>query len=371
VGLTMKIGEGFAGKIAEERQPITIPAGTSIPFKSEILRGAGIRAIYGVPLFDGDGLLGVAHMGSLTANEFSMQDKRLLSAMANRASSAISQHVLREAAERSSAELSTILESIPAAIFIGTERSITRANRAGLDLLGYHDAEQLARQPVVSLVEALDMRDAGSGARLDVGNGPVRTAVRGVAYQQDLVIHDHATADEVIMHAVAAPIVRDGNVIGAVSVALDVTARKRIEEALRERELEFRTLAENIPQLVWIADRTGSAYWFNQRWFDYTGTNLPDVEGWGWQRVQHPEHVQRVTETFRRAIASEEPWEDTFPIRAHDGIYCWFLSRAVPVRDDSGQVIRWFGTATDVTEQRFLSNATNLLATSLDMMATL
>lgn len=372
VGLTMEIGEGFAGTVAKERRAIGFAAGTAVPvIRSEILRSAGIRALYGVPLIDGNGLIGVAHMGSLTAGEFSMQDKRLLSAMANRATSAIFQHLLREAAEKSSAELSAILESIPAAVFIGNDRALTRANRAGLDLLGYDDSDQLARQPVVSLVEALDMRDASSGARLDVGNGPVRTAVRGATYQRDVLIHDHTAAKDAIVHAVAAPIVRDGNVIGAVAVTVDVTAHKRIEEALRERELEFRTLAEHIPQLVWIADRTGAAYWFNQRWFDYTGTALADVEGWGWQRVQHPEHVQRVTETIRRAIAGEEPWEDTFPIRGQDGIYRWFLSRAVPVRDDSGQVIRWFTTATDVTDQRFLSNATKLLASSLDMMATL
>lgn len=372
VGLTMKIGDGFAGRVARERRAIGIAAGSAVPFiRSAILRSAGIRALYGVPLIDGNGLMGVAHMGSLTANEFSMQDRRLLSAMANRATSAIFQHLLREAAENSSAELSAILESMPAAVFIGNEQALTRANRAGLDLLGYCDSEQLARQPVVSLVEALDMRDAGSGARLDVGNGPVRSAVRGVTYQRDVLIHDHTAAQDAIVHAVAAPIVRDGDVIGAVAVTVDITAHKRIEEALRERELEFRTLAEHIPQLVWIADRTGAAYWFNQRWFDYTGTTLADVEGWGWQRVQHPEHVQRVTETIRGAIAGEQPWEDTFPIRGEDGIYRWFLLQAVPVRDDSGQVIRWFSTATDVTEQRFLSNATKLLASSLDMRATL
>jgi PAS domain S-box-containing protein len=372
VGLTMKIGEGFAGRIAAERKPTAIAAGIAVPFiKSEILRSAGIRALYGVPLIDGDGLLGVAHMGSLTANEFSNQDKRLLAAMANRASTAIYQHLLREAAEKTSAELTAILESIPAAVFIGTEHTISRANRAGLDLLGYEDAEQLARQPVVSLVEALDMRDASTGERMELHNGPVRAAARGSQYQRDVIVRNHTTSEDTIVHAVAAPIAREGNVFGAVAVAVDVTARRRMEEALRERELEFRTLAESIPQLVWIADKTGSVYWYNQRWFDYTGTKLAEVEGDGWQRVHHPDHVQRATEKFRAAIAREEVWEDTFPLRGNDGIYRWFLSRAVPVLDETQQVVRWFGTNTDVTEQRFLSNASNLLAASLDMTATL
>jgi PAS domain S-box-containing protein len=372
VGLTMKLGEGFAGRIAAAAKPIAVAASNAAPYiRSEILRSAGIRALYGLPLMDGGGLLGVAHMGSLSADEFSTQDKRLLAAMANRASSAIYQHLLRESAEKTSAELSVILESIPAAVFIGTEQGISRANRAGLDLLGYEDADHLARQPVASLVEALAMRDAATGEPMDFRNGPVSSAARGSRYQSDVIVRDHATAKDTVVHTVAAPITREGSVFGAVAVAVDVTARRRMEEALRERELEFRSLAESIPQLVWIADKAGSVYWYNQRWFDYTGTRLADVAGDGWQRIQHPDHVHRVAEGFRAAIAHELAWEDTFPLRGKDGFYRWFLSRAVPVRDESGHVVRWFGTNTDVTDQRFLSNASSLLAASLDMTATL
>jgi PAS domain S-box-containing protein len=372
LGLTIKVGEGFAGKIARERRPISVsPAAHDVDIKSKVLRSSAIRTLYGVALIDGGALLGVAHMGSLTANEFSTQDKRLLSAMANRASMAISQHMLREAAERSSAELSAVLESMPAAIYIGNEQVITRSNRAGLDLLGYEDAEQLAQQPVASLVQALDMRDADTGRRLRPANGPLRTAVRGKHYQRDLVVRDHTNASDVVVHSVAAPIVRDGNAIGAVAVQIDVTARRRMEEVLRERELEFRALADNIPQLVWIADKSGSIYWYNQRWFDYTGTKLADIQGWNWQLVHHPDHVQHVVEKFREAIEREEPWEDTFPLRSKNGYYRWFLSRAVPVRDERGQVHRWFGTSTDVTEQRFLANAAHLLTASLDVTETM
>src|SRR4029079_1730401 len=97
--------------------------------------------------------------------------------------------------------------------------------------VGYTECACLTRWPVASLVEALDMRDAGSGARLEVREGPVRTAVQGGAYQRDVLIRNHATASDVVVQAVAAPIARDGGVIGAVAVTLDITARKRIEEA--------------------------------------------------------------------------------------------------------------------------------------------
>jgi PAS domain S-box-containing protein len=106
-----------------------------------------------------------------------------------------------------------------------------------------------------------------------------------------------------------------------------------------------------------MADASGSIHWYNRRWFEYTGATARDMVGWGWQRMHHPEHVSRVTEKFRRHIASGEPWEDTFPLRGRDGTYRWFLSRAFPLRDHTGRVVSWFGTNTDVTAQREAEDA--------------
>jgi PAS domain S-box-containing protein len=75
------------------------------------------------------------------------------------------------------------------------------------------------------------------------------------------------------------------------------------------------------------------------------------MQGWGWQKVHHPEHVDRVVERIRQSFQTGTPWEDTFPLRGRDGNYRWFLSRALPIRNDAGEVIRWFGTNTDITEQ--------------------
>jgi PAS domain S-box-containing protein len=132
----------------------------------------------------------------------------------------------------------------------------------------------------------------------------------------------------------------------------DITERRRAEQALRESGERFRAMADNIPQLAWMAEADGSIFWLNQRWFDYTGTTLEEMKGWDWQRVHHPSHVDRVTVRFKRAIELGEPWEDLFPIRGRDGGYRWFLSRAFPIRDASGHVVRWFGTNTDITELR-------------------
>lgn len=137
-----------------------------------------------------------------------------------------------------------------------------------------------------------------------------------------------------------------------ISVIEDITARKQTEDALRDSETRFRTLADNISQFAWIANADGWIIWYNRRWYEYTGTTFEDMQGWGWQKVHHPEHVDRVVETWRRAHATGEPWEDTFPLRGRDGTYRWFLSRARPIRDEKGTTLRWFGTNTDVTDLR-------------------
>ena len=135
-------------------------------------------------------------------------------------------------------------------------------------------------------------------------------------------------------------------------LAADVIERTSNHESLRISEERFRELADNISQFAWMTDATGSIFWYNQRWYDYTGTTLDEMQGWGWQKVLHPDHVDRVVERFRQAIQHEELWEDTFPLRRANGEWRWFLSRALPIRNPLGVIERWFGTNTDVTEQR-------------------
>jgi PAS domain S-box-containing protein len=129
---------------------------------------------------------------------------------------------------------------------------------------------------------------------------------------------------------------------------------QRVEERteqLRESEEQFRTLANSIPQLAWMADSRGSIFWYNQRWYDYIGAGKNEMERWGWTSVQHPDHVARTMERLQQAWTTGELWEDTFPLLGHDGNYRWFISRAVPIRDSQGSVVRWFGTCTDISDQ--------------------
>ncbi len=133
---------------------------------------------------------------------------------------------------------------------------------------------------------------------------------------------------------------------------VDLTERKRSAQALQEREELFSTLADTIPQLAWMANSDGSIEWYNQRWYQYTGCTPEDMQRQGWQAVHDPAEVPRIAARFKTACASGEPWEDTFPLRRHDGVMRWHLSRALPIHNAQARVVRWFGTNTDITELR-------------------
>jgi PAS domain S-box-containing protein len=133
-------------------------------------------------------------------------------------------------------------------------------------------------------------------------------------------------------------------------IVQDITERKQIEEALRVSEERFRTMVNAMPQLAWIARPDGHLFWYNQRWYQYTGTTPEQMEGWGWQRVHHPVELPKVLESWKASLATGKPFEMTFPLRGADGIFRPFLTRGYPLKDEAGRVVQWLGTNTDVSE---------------------
>ncbi|MFL5351537.1 PAS domain-containing protein [Archangium sp.] len=145
-----------------------------------------------------------------------------------------------------------------------------------------------------------------------------------------------------------------------------------------EGESTFRQLAEAIPQLVWTAGPDGQHDFFNQRWFDYTGTSPGPTYGDGWRLPFHPDDLPEAQKRWQHSLRTGDPYEVEYRCRRYDGVYRWFLGRANPVRDADGRIVKWFGTCTDIDEQRraadslqFLTEAGVLLASSLDYETTL
>lgn len=138
----------------------------------------------------------------------------------------------------------------------------------------------------------------------------------------------------------------------AVDIARAAADKRQALAHLSEREAEFRTLANAIPQLAWMADSDGRRFWYNDRWYEYTGLRPDQCLGLGWHLVHHPDRRSRVVEGQRRAFERGEIWEDTVYLRRADGQYRWFLARAMPVKDDQGRVLRWVGTLTDISDRQ-------------------
>ena len=262
------------------------------------------------------------------------------------------EHARDEIAQRE-ARLRDVLEAAPAGMLVvNRDGRIEMANGQASQLFGYA-REELLNMPVEQLVPGPHRaRHTGDRARYQAD-----PSSRPMGMGRDL--HGQRRDGSVFPVEIGLNPLPGGSAGLTLASVADISRRKQAEEGLhatmaklKDTDLHFRALADNIAQLAWMADADGAIHWYNRRWFEYSGASDEQMRGWGWRAIHHPDHVQAVEAKFRRHIASGEPWEDTFPLRSASGEYRWFLSRAVPLRDEQGRVVRWFGTNTDVTTQR-------------------
>jgi PAS domain S-box-containing protein len=143
-----------------------------------------------------------------------------------------------------------------------------------------------------------------------------------------------------------------GEPVRLIGMIMDISEEKEADRIIQQKEQHFRTLANSIPQLAWMAHADGSVYWYNERWTEYTGTTIEGAAGWGWTGVMHPDYKDGVIEFVQTAWTTEEPFELTIPIRRKDGAFRWFLTKVYPVKDAEGTVAQWIGANTDITERK-------------------
>jgi two-component system phosphate regulon sensor histidine kinase PhoR len=132
---------------------------------------------------------------------------------------------------------------------------------------------------------------------------------------------------------------------------LEDTVRERTGDLLISRE-HFKLLANNIPQMTWTNLPGGEVNFYNQRWFDYTGRRYGETAGWGWQQIVHPDDLQKTMDVYLESLKSGKIFELENRYLRWDNTYRWHLNRAVPLRDDTGEILFWVGTATDIEEQK-------------------
>jgi PAS domain S-box-containing protein len=149
-----------------------------------------------------------------------------------------------------------------------------------------------------------------------------------------------------------------GEIGGILIFSEEITERRRAEEQLRQSEARFRQLANAMPQIVWAARPDGYIDYYNERWYEYTGFSRGEYGQPSWEPILHPDDVQRCVDTYFACIKAEQPYQIEYRFKDRKtGGYRWFLGRAVPVRDEQGRIVRWFGTCTDIDDTKCAEEA--------------
>jgi PAS domain S-box-containing protein len=226
------------------------------------------------------------------------------------------------------------------AFLISKDARIVYVNRAACDQLGYSEEELLSMR----------VMDFNPHLTQEIWDSVWEVTVRDKIQTIEV---EHLTKDgRLVPFEVLANYIELYGAQYSCSFTRDISRRKRGEAALRESMEQFRTLADSIPNLAWWANGDGYITWYNQRWYEYTGTKPEQMEGWGWQSVHDPEVLPQVLEQWKSSIATGKTFDMVFPLRGSDGVFRHFLTRVMPVFDKDGKVVRWFGTNTDITEQK-------------------
>jgi PAS domain S-box-containing protein len=238
-------------------------------------------------------------------------------------------------------------------VLLESSGRVVSMNRPGLALLDLGSADDVQGRPWPDLW-------GPTGAQASQALSDAVTSGEG-RFQGS---RQSASGDERWWDAVVTPIRdRSGAVERLLCVARDVTGQKRHEEALRESEQRFRTLADAMPQIVWSTRADGYHDYFNERWYEYTGMPRPHEpggefdasgvgQGWNWKNYLHPADVDQTLTAWTHSLTTGEAYHVQYRVRRQDGVYRWFMGRALPLRDSAGAIVRWFGTCTDIQDEK-------------------
>ncbi|WP_425400159.1 PAS domain S-box protein [Aeoliella sp.] len=352
----MDLGDAVCGCVARDcRRFSADDIGQSLDPRTELVKSYGIQAYCCHPLIVQGRLLGTLSFGTRSRKSFSDQDIDTMKSISDLVALAMdriqSEQSLRDSQEsfrRSAETFAALVEESPLGIYtVDSEFKIKHASAGSAP--AFQNIQPVIGRDFAEVMHAIWPAEfADEAIRLFR-----RTLETGEPYISPGLTEQRKDLGTVESYEwqINRVTLADGG-YGVVCYYFDTTRLQHALQNLRDSEERFRMLADNMAQLAWTCTELGEVNWYNQRWLDYTGRPSREMLGEGWVDVLHPDHLERVKGSVDRSRRSGVVWVDTIPLRRADGKYRWFLSRAVPIRDDSGAIIRWFGTNTDITEQR-------------------
>lgn len=299
--------------------------------------GSGYESVALVPLRFGNVTYGLMQFNDKRIGRFNGEMISFMETVASAAALALSRLDAQKALLASEAKYRALFESAADAIFIVDEHlQFISVNKSACERLGYSEAELLSMGPA------------------DIDAPEVKADLEKIA---DKLIHDGMVLFETIhvaKNGTRIPVeisvrtfkLEDRSV--HVSIARDISERKKAEAELRESEKEFRMLAESTPQIVWVCDPEGMNLYFNQQWTLYTGLTPEESLGQGWLKGYHPEEIDFIMTSWRTAVEKKAFFSFECHLRQKDGKYGWWLIKGVPVLDEEGNILKWLGTCTDI-----------------------
>jgi PAS domain S-box-containing protein len=253
-----------------------------------------------------------------------------------------------------------VLETASDAVVSMDETGAIRfANPATMRIFGYDPTELIGKPLTVLMPEWMrKLHDAGfrryqaTGQRHLNWQGTELTALR-------------KNGEEFPVEVSFGELAREGHKVFTGFIR-DISVRKRAEEKLRVSERTLRELTETIPQMLWSAEADGAIDYCNKRVLDYTGLPAEQVQGAGWMKTVHKDDIDKMATAWSVAVSSGEPFQHEFRcLRAADRAYRWCISRALPLRDQSGGIIKWFGTVVDLHDWKEAQQALQMTQAEL------
>ncbi len=263
--------------------------------------------------------------------------------------------IVGDAASGSQRRLEAILQAVPVGIALADENgAVILTNAQYANIWGNHPPTERRGESDHRKGWWAD-HSARHGLPIKAAQWPLALALQGTTSARSVIEIEPFGAPgvrrTVLVHGNP---VHDANgaIVGAVVAQMDITGQIRAETALSESEAKFETIANAMPQMVWSTLPDGFHDYYNHQWYEFTGTTVGTTDGEGWNSLFHPEDRARAWEKWRRCLATGESYEIHYRLRHHSGEYRWVLGRALPVRNDTGEIIRWMGTCTDIHDQK-------------------
>ncbi len=275
-------------------------------------------------------------------------------------------------AERSRAQLEATFQAMTdGVVVVDMAGNVVLMNEAEAQIRGYESAAAL-KMDLPRFARVFEIKDL-EGNALPVDRWPTSRVLRGeTLVDLELSALRRDTGQLWYLSFSGRPISDErGRQNLALVITRDITSRKVAEDALRESERRFRFLADNVPQIVWTANPEGVVDYCNGRWYSFTGQEPANATEEGWVALLHPEDLVVSLETWERSVRSGEPYQiEHRLLDQRTGQHRWFLARALPLRDQSNQIQKWFGTLTDIHDQKEVeSKLAEALHTREDFLA--